>query len=103
MQRPELGINERPLFRTAVIGLVMFESEMSHVITQTKQKMVVAIMSRAEQRRRLLYQIAVLIPHLLRHIQRHGAVSSDIHFDWRVLPLIERNDFEIFATDDRRI
>ena len=81
----------------------MLESKMSHVITQTKKEMVVAVVSRAEQCRRLLYQIAVMFPNFLRRFQRNRAVGGNVHFDRRVLSLIQGNNFEILAGDDGRI
>src|SRR3954468_16027483 len=81
----------------------MLESKMSHMITQTEQEMVVTIVGGTEQSRRLLNQFAVMLPNILRRFQSDRAISGNVHFDRRVLSLIQGNNFEILAGDDGRI
>ena len=63
---------------TAIVGFVMLESEVGHVIAERVEEMVVAVMLRAEKRSRLRDKILVVIPNLLRRLEGGGAVGGDV-------------------------
>src|SRR5579862_6884813 len=79
----------------------MFESEVRDVIAERVEKVVVAVMMRAEKFLGLVDEILVVVPDELRGVEGSGTVGGDVHFGGRVLS--EWDDFQKFSGDDWRI
>ena len=79
----------------------MLEAEVGDVIAERVEEVIVAVVMRAEKFLRLVDEILVVIPDFLRGVERGGAVGGDVHFGDRILR--ERDDFQKFSGDDRRI
>ena len=94
-------VDQGALIDAAVVGFVMLETEVRNVIAEGVEEVIVAVVMRAEKFLRLLDQILVVIPDFLRGIERGGAVGGDVHFGDRILR--ERNNFQKFSGDDRRV
>ena len=50
-------IDEAALVGAVVAGLVMLQAEVSDVVTESNEKMIIAIMTRAEKRTGFRYQL----------------------------------------------
>src|ERR1051326_4115416 len=94
-------VDETTLVHAAVVGLVVLEAEVGDVVAERVEKMVVAVVVRAEQLLRLVNQGFVVVPRFLLSVKRGGAVGGDIHFGGRSLR--QRDDFQKFSGDDGRI
>ena len=102
-QQPCSGINQASLAQPAVIRFVMLQSEVSHVITQAEQKVIIAVVLRSKQRVGLRDQVLVMLPNLRRSIERGRTVGSNVHFRGRSLSRIEGDNFQILSSDDGAI
>ncbi len=81
----------------------MLQPEVRHVVAQTVEKVIVAIVLRSKKRVRLRHQILIMLPNIGGRIERGGAVGCNVHLDWRCLPWIQGNDFQILSRDYGRI
>src|SRR5579859_6234970 len=88
-------VDQAALVHAAVVGLVVLEAEVGDVIAERVEKMVVAVVMRAEQLLRLVDQAFVVIPCFLRSVERGGTVGGDVHFGGRILR--QRDDFQKFS------
>src|SRR6266568_1286708 len=79
----------------------MLQSEVRDVVAQGEQKMIVAVVVRAEEFLGLLDQVLVVIPYLLGSVERGGTIGGDIQFRQRFLS--EWNDLQELSGDDRRV
>jgi hypothetical protein len=94
-------IHQAALVDAAVVGLVMLQAEVRHVIAHAVEEVVVAVMMRAEKFVGLLHQILVMVPNFLRRIERGSAVGGNVHLGQRVLR--QRYDFQELAGNHGRI
>ncbi len=94
-------VDKGTLGGAAVVGLVVFESEVGDVIAKGIKEMIVKIMLSAEKSVRLSHEFLVRVPDVLRWFEGGGAVGRDIQFGGRLLG--ERNNFQILAGQDWRI
>ena len=74
------GQEQGALGQAAIVGLVMFEAEVRHMIAESEQKMIVAIMARAKKLARFGNQIDHLLLVLDAHVQRGFAVGDHVEF-----------------------
>src|SRR5437773_11805245 len=67
-----------------IAGLVVLQSEVSNLVTQCQQKVIFAIMSRAEESTGFSHQALVFVDNLRRHLQGGIAVRSNVEIvlDW---------------------
>ena len=79
----------------------MLESEVRHVIAQTEQEVVVAIVMRAKKFVGLFDQILVVVPDFLRRRKSGGAVGGNVHLGEGIVGQLD--DLEKFARDYGRI
>ena len=77
---PELGREQGALGQAAVVGLVMLQAEVGHVIAEREQKMIVAIMARAEELARLGNQVGHLLLVFGAHVESGFAVGDHVEF-----------------------
>src|SRR5215475_16219181 len=82
---------------------MVFETEVGDVIAESVQEVIMAVMGGAEESGGLFDRVFVVVPNFLRHIERGGAVGGNVEFYRWGLALIQRNNFEKLARDDRRI
>ena len=94
-------IDQRTLGDAAVVRLVVFQSEVRHVIAQAEQEVVIAIVMRAEKFVGLFDQILVVVPDFLRRRESGGAVGGYVHLGEGIVGQFD--DLEKFAGDYRRI
>src|SRR6266550_186841 len=76
---------------------------MCNVVAQCVQKVIVTIVSCAEQSERLLRHILIMLPKLGRSLKRGRTIGRNVHFRRKFLSWIHRKKFEVLASDDRRI
>ena len=94
-------VDQGSFIDAAVVGFVVLESEVRNVIAERIEKMIIAVVMRAEEFLRLVDEIFVVLPNLLRRFERGGAVGSNVHFSGRILR--ERNYLQEFSSDYGRI
>src|SRR5205809_7349907 len=82
---------------------MMLQAEVGDVIAQAEQKVIVAVMPGTDHKPSLLYQVRISVPHFLWGIECTSAVGGNVHFNWRLLAFVQRNDLEIFTGNDGRI
>ena len=98
-----IGLVDQATFAdTAIVGFVMLESEVGHVIAERVEEMVVLVMLRAEKRSRLRDKILVVIPNFLRRLEGGGAVGGDVKFRRR-LSGCERHRLQVLAGENRGV
>src|SRR5579859_7480835 len=79
----------------------MLEAEVSDVIAERIEEVVIAIVMRAEKLLGLLDEALVMVPGFLRGVESGGAVGGDVHFGDRVGG--ERDDLQKLSGDDGRV
>src|SRR5205085_3211550 len=95
-------VNERALGHTAVVRLMMFESEVRDAVAQGEEEVIVVVVLRARERLCLLDELAHAVYELRGGFERGGAVGCDVHLD-RWLRGLERDDAEVFAREHGRV
>src|SRR6267143_553793 len=100
-QLSRILVHQSPFVDAAVVRLVVFEAKMGDMIAQTEQKVIIAIVLRAEKFSGLLDQALVVIPDFLCRRKGSGAVGRNVHlYGW---VLSERNDLQKFTGDYGRV
>src|SRR5580658_1876870 len=94
-------IDESALAHAAVVGLMVLQAEVRHVIAQAVQKVVIAVVVRTEKLVGLFDQTLVVLPYVGWRGKCGGAVGGNIHLDERVVGKLDH--LEEFAGDDGRI
>src|SRR5215469_9551397 len=75
----QLFVNQRALIDPAVVGLVVLQTEVRHVIAERIKEVVITIMVGPEKRPSLKYQAVVVCLDVVRNLQRGLAVGGEIH------------------------
>src|SRR5437867_12151133 len=90
-----------------IAGLMMLEAEMSNLIAERKQEVILAIMRRAEQPLRLFDKLPVFGNQFRRSIERVVSVGGDIKIMRRIMrrrrPRAELDPPEVAAGQNWRI
>src|ERR1700730_1862776 len=95
---------DQTAFRDAVVArFVMLQTEVCDIITKRNQEMIVAVMSRPEERPRFGDKLMKMHLHVRRHRQSGGAVCRDIHLVRRICTRRELYHAKIAPCDHRRI
>jgi hypothetical protein len=77
-------INQCAFGNAAVVGLVVFQAEVCHVVAECEQKVVVFVVLAAEKRLRLLDELAHGIGELWGRLESGGTFGGDVHVDRRL-------------------
>src|SRR5258708_36442848 len=80
---------------------MVLQAEVSDMIAQAEQEVVVAIVMRAEEFVGLFDQVLVVVPDFLRSGKRGGAVGGNVHLGERIV--CEFDNLEELASDYGRI
>ena len=94
-------IDKAAFLDAAVVRLMMLETEVSDVVAQRVEKMIVAIVVRAKKFLRLIDETPVVVPNFLRSFESCSAIGGNVHLGNGILR--QRNDFQKFSGDYRRI
>src|SRR5579863_8253755 len=99
-----IGLEENSLREAAVIALVVLESKVGDMIAERQEKMIIAVMARAEKRARFGDKILQSLFNFRAHVEVGRIVSSEIDFMVNFLARRSQVDVAIvFAGNDRRI
>jgi hypothetical protein len=96
--------NEDAFRKAAVVRLVVLEAEMSYMIAKCEQKVIVAVMARAEELARFGHQVDHLLLIFGAHVQ--GVLAVGNHVDLMVDRLAGRREIDgaiELTGDDRRV
>ena len=97
-------VNQRALAHPAVVGLVVLQAEMGHMVAQAEQEVIVAVMPRPEKFACFGHQVHVFLAELGADVERGFAVRGDVHHvadglaGWRHV-----HDAQVLTRNDRRI
>src|SRR5579863_2120176 len=99
-----LSLVDQGTFGDSIVArFMMFEPELRDLIAERDQKMIVAIMSRAEQRASLGDQLSKMCFHIGRHGEIRRRISRYIHFVRWILAGRQLNSSKIAPSNHGRV
>src|SRR5262249_25615663 len=101
--RLRIGIDQEIFSGLIVTGFVMLQTEMSDLIAERKQEVILAVVRRAEDCLRFLYKFLVMIDRFRRCIQGFFSVRRNFKVVVGSGPWSEIDAAEVFAGKHGRI
>src|SRR4029077_5206088 len=91
-------VDEATLGGAAVVGFMVFESEVGDVVTEGVEEMIVEVVLRSEESACLSHKILVEVPDFCWWFEGSGAIGSDVQFGGGMLG--KRNHLQVLAGEN---